>query len=116
VYLESAPINATVPQSLRAQEIVVVEIAPAYLEATIPESIIAVKASTAESIMPTVPNHVADDRASCRSRTAAVPTTVTRVMTVHESVDLFLLPAVPATSLREAGGRDCHEQNQARDY
>jgi len=112
--LISAPMKLTAPQSLRPQEIVVIKIAPAHLEPTIPESLITVEISVAEPISAAVPNHVADNRATSRARTAAVPTTVTRVVTVNESIALSLL-AVPATPLREAGRRHCDEQNQTRD-
>jgi hypothetical protein len=113
-YLISAPMKLTAPQSLRPQEIVVVKIAPAHLEATIPESLVAVEVSIAEPTSAAMPNHIADNGSSCGARTAAVPTTITRVVTVNESIALSLLAAA-ATSLREADGRDCDEQNQTRD-
>jgi hypothetical protein len=113
--LISAPKKLTAPQSLRPQEIVVIKIAPAHLEPTIPESLVTVEISIAETITAPVSNHVADDRATSRARTAAVQTSVTRVMTIDESIALSL-PAVPATSLREAGRRNSDEQNQTRDY
>jgi hypothetical protein len=62
-----------------------------------------------------MPNDVADIRSSGRARTATIPATVTRVVTVNESIVLSLL-AVPAASLREAGGWDRDQQNQTRDY
>jgi hypothetical protein len=104
--LESAPIEATVAQSLRAQEIVVIQIAPAQLDPTITESIVAFGVSIAKSINATLPNHIADNGPSCRAWTATVPTTIARVVTINKPIELFLLPAIPAPSLREARGRD----------
>jgi len=85
-------------RSLRTQELIIVKIASAQL--SISDSLVPVEISIAESVYTTLPNdRVADNGPAPNARTAAVPTSVTRVVTVNKLIQLFVLPTAPAASL-----------------
>ena len=100
-------------QSLRAHKGVVIKITWAKLP--VPESVGPFKISIADPVGATLPNdYVADGSAASEARTATVPTSVARVVTVNKPVHFFLLAS--AASLGETRGRQCGEQEKARDY
>ena len=85
-------------RSLRTQELIIVKIASAEL--SMPDSLVPIEIQITESVCPTLPNdHVADNRPASSARTAAVPTSVTRVVTINKLIQLFVLPTAPAASL-----------------
>jgi len=116
-FLEAAPLEITMPvsQSLRPQEVIVIKTTPTRISS--PESIVPIEVSIANSIYATMPDdRVADDGPASDSRTATIPTAVTRVVTVDKYARFFIQPATSATSLRQACGRQCDQQNKARHY
>jgi hypothetical protein len=99
-FSETAPVETSIPisRTLRTQELVIIKIASAQL--SVPESVIPVEISIAQPVYTTLPNDpVADKGSAPNARTAAVPTSVTRIVTINKLVQLFLLSTAPAASL-----------------
>jgi hypothetical protein len=80
-------------------------------EATIPESIEPVEITIAESIAATMPNHVTNTIPLARARTATIPATITSIVTIDESIELFPLPLPPSSSLCEVSRRHRGQQH-----
>jgi hypothetical protein len=97
---------------LRAQELVIIKIPSTHSSVT--EAVVSFEISIADSVRPPVPHLIADQSSPRILRTPPVPTSVTRVVTVHEPIQFFLLAS--ATPLREACDRQCGQQKKTRDH
>jgi hypothetical protein len=91
---------------LPAQKIVIIKAASAEFEAPVTKPPISLKFPIAKSIATSLsPDYIADIRSASVDRSATIPSSVARIMTVDELVQLFLLATASTTALR-----GCHRR------